>query len=68
MKKEFEKALYNFIHHFKYTPNHPNDIDFDQIAFANLLNKCVKEDKDYTIELYGTVPPTHFGGWDIIID
>lgn len=40
--------------------------DFE--LFAELIDKCIRDNFDYTIEAYGTVPPKHFGLPKIIID
>lgn len=57
-----------FIEHFGYYPNHPNDIDFDQDAYAEELLKCVEDNFDYTIKKYGTVPKTEQPKPEIIWD
>ena len=56
MKKILSKAFSRFFYHFGYHPELPPNIDFDQDAYAALLDKCVDENFDYTIEKYGTVP------------
>ena len=58
MNENLEKAHSIFIHHFGYDPKTPNNIDFDQDAYAEELLKCVEDDFDYTIEKYGTIPET----------
>ncbi|MGN1344197.1 MAG: hypothetical protein ACI4U3_06425 [Traorella sp.] len=68
MKKKLEKAMSNFYHYFRYFPELPPRIDFDQDAYADLLDKCVNDKFDYTIEKYGTVPPIYTGRPEIIID
>lgn len=50
------KAERRFVDHFEYRPNHPKEIDFDIDAHIKLLDRCISEDFDYTIELYGTQP------------
>ena len=58
MKQNFKNARLEFIEHFKYCPNFPNDIFFDQDEYAEELMKCIEDDFDYTIEKYGTRVPT----------
>lgn len=52
----FVKAQSRFAEHFDYYPNHPNELDFDVKAYSNLLDRCIADNFDYTIELYGTKP------------
>lgn len=54
--KLFVEARRRFVSHFEYYPNYPNEIDFDVKAYSKLLDRCISEDFDYTIELYGTQP------------
>lgn len=56
MNKKLKKSFLSFYEHFGYTPKYPNEIDFDQDEYADLLDKCVNDDFDYTIEKYGTDP------------
>lgn len=46
-----------FLDFFGYSPNFPPSIDCDLEEYADLLLKCIKDNFDYTIELYGTVVP-----------
>lgn len=45
-----------FLSHFGYLPNTPHEINFDEKGYGEILQKCVKDNFDYTIELYGTDP------------
>lgn len=56
LTKKLKKAHREFVACFGYSPEFPNNIDFDQDAFADELLKCVKDKFDYTIEKYGTKP------------
>lgn len=56
MTKKLSEAYWNFMQHFDYEPEFPENIDFDQDSYADELLKCVEDDFDYTIEKYGTVP------------
>jgi len=56
MNEKLKKAYSNFYEHFGYTPNYPNEIDFNQDEYAEFLDKCVTSNFDYTIEKYGTDP------------
>ena len=56
MRKKLAIAHPKFWDHFLYSPNLPPNLDFDQDEYAELLLKCIEDDFDYTIELYGTVP------------
>lgn len=68
MTQKHKEASMKFIEHFGYYPNHPNDIDFDQDAYAEELLKCVEDNFDYTIKKYGTVPKTEQPKHEIIWD
>ena len=68
LTKKFKKAHERFVFHFGYCPNHPNEIDFDQSAYADILIKSVADDFDYTIEKYGTVVPKKMPRPEIIYD
>lgn len=46
-----------FVDHFNYSPEFPPNIDFNQEEYAELLLKSIKDNRDYTIEKYGTVVP-----------
>ena len=49
-------SLERFIHKFGYIPNHPQELFFNENEYADLLDKCVNDNFDYTIEKYGTDP------------
>lgn len=69
MKQERHQiACSAFIHHFGYLPNDPIYLDDLNNEWADVLEKSVKDNFDYTIEKYGTVPPEHFGYPEIMID
>ncbi len=68
MKEKLKKIYKAFITHFGYAPNFPNNLDFDQNEYAEFLQKCIKDNFDYTIEKYGTKPPKYFGRANILID
>lgn len=61
-----------FYDHFRYfcqiplTARIDSKKDFE--LFSELIDKCISDNFDYTIEAYGTVPPKHFGLPEIIID
>lgn len=57
MIKKLKDARIKFVNHFKYSPEFPPDLYFDQEEYAELLLKCIEDDFDYTIEKYGTVVP-----------
>ena len=56
MNKKLKKSFSKLHEKFGYIPNFPNEIDFDQNEYAELLDKCVVDNFDYTIEKYGTNP------------
>ena len=56
MSEKLRISYSMFREHFGYRANYPNEIDFDQNEYAKLLDKCVEENFDYTVELYGTNP------------
>ena len=68
MNKKLSDAHTAFTMHFGYCPEFPPNINFDQDEYAEELLKCVKDDFDYTIDKYGTVPRKMEGLPDIIID
>jgi hypothetical protein len=57
-----------FFYHFGYYPNDPKYLDDVNNEWSDILEKSVKDNFDYTIEKYGTVPPKNFGLPRIIID
>lgn len=65
---KFEKAHKDFVLHFGYCPKIPNEIDFDQSAYADELSKSVADDYDYTVKKYGTQVPKKYPKPEIIID
>lgn len=56
MNEHLSKIYLSFLEHFGYCPNFPDEIFFDEDEYADLLEKCVQDNFDYTIELYGTDP------------
>lgn len=66
--KILKKAMNQFFDYFKYFPQYPPRLDFDRIEFAKVLNKCVDDGFDYTIEKYGTKPINWFCIPDVIVD
>ena len=62
----------NFFDKFGYFPEAPFDaVMEDRKAseeYCKVLQKCIDDDFDYTIELYGTIPRTSKGLPDIIVD
>lgn len=68
MIEKLEKAYMKFGFHFKYAPNLPPNLDFDQEEYADLLLKCIEDDFDYTIEKYGTIVPKKMPRPEIIWD
>lgn len=68
MKQKLKKTYKDFITHFGYAPNFPNNMDFNQDEYAGYLRKYIEDNFDYTIEKYGTKPPKYFGRANILID
>ena len=68
MTKKLREARITFVKHFKYSPNFPSAMDFDQDAYAEELLKCVEDDFDYTIKKYGTNIPEEMPKPEIIWD
>ncbi len=62
----------NFIHKFDYAPITPFNVLMDDEEaseeYCKILQKCIDDNFDYTIELYGTKPKKSEGFPDIIID
>ena len=58
MNEHLKKIMMDFAKHFKYSPELPSDLFFDQDEYAEELMKCIEDDFDYTIEKYGTRVPT----------
>lgn len=61
-----------FLDKFDYFPEAPFDaVMEDRKAseeYCKVLQKCIDDDFDYTIKLYGTIPRTSKGLPDIIVD
>lgn len=61
-----------FYNHFKYGCSFPPKAEIfsekDYTEFCNLVEKCIKDDFDYTIEICGTIPSLFQGYPKIIID
>lgn len=68
LNPKFEKAHKDFVLHFGYCPQIPNEIDFDQSKYADDLLKSVVDNYDYTIKKYGTQVPKKYPKPKIIID
>lgn len=68
MNRKLYKTYKTFIDYFRYAPNFPNDLDFDQNEYADFLQKCIDDNIDYTIEKYGTEPLKYFGRAEVLID
>ena len=68
LTKKLEKAHKTFVLHFGYCPAYPNEIDFDQLAYADDLMKSVTDNFDYTVEKYGTKIPKEMPHPKIIYD
>ena len=54
MDKKLKIVHLAFLKHFGYPPKFPNEINFNQNEYADLLQKCMDDNFDYTIEKYGT--------------
>lgn len=61
-----------FLDKFKYCPEAPFDAVMQDYKaseeYCKVLQKCIDDNFDYTIELYGTVPRTSEGLPEIIYD
>ncbi len=68
MKEKNKDVLLEFIKHFHYIPETPNEIDFDEKEYETLLLKCIEDDLDYTIEKYGTIPAKESEYPEVFID
>lgn len=74
MKKDVDWSIpcNKFEKHFKYFCNVPPEANIfeekDYNDFCNLVDKCIKDDFDYTIEKCGTKPSLFKGTPRIIID
>lgn len=72
MLKICENMRSKFLAKFNYLP----EASFDAVMenkkasdeYCKVLQKCIDDDFDYTIELYGTIPRTSEGLPDIIVD
>ena len=56
MNEHLRKIYLKFLNRFGYWPNFPEELFFDQEEYGKWLEKCVEDNLDYTIELYGTDP------------
>lgn len=68
MIKKLKNSLKQFVYHFGYGPNFPQDMNFNQEEFADFLLKCTRDNFDYTIEKYGTIPRVDEPLPEIIVD
>lgn len=74
MKKSipWNEPVMRFDHHFGYMCQIPQSAEIesekDFKEFSDVVDKCIEDNFDYTIEKYGTVPPKHFDLPKIIID
>ena len=71
MKKCLSKSIDKFFDNFGYFSELPPNVDFDEEEYADLLLKCVDDNFDYTIEMYGTVPSKshwEYKDLEVIID
>lgn len=61
-----------FLNKIGYLPEAPFDVIMEDRKaseeYCKLLQKCIDDNFDYTIELYGTIPRKSEGIPDIIID
>ena len=61
-----------FLNKFHYCPEAPFDAVMENRKaseeYCKVLQKCIDDDFDYTIKLYGTVPKKSEGLPDIIFD
>ncbi|MGN0480341.1 MAG: hypothetical protein ACI4EV_02085 [Lachnospiraceae bacterium] len=68
LEKEWIDAFDRFYDAFNYAPNLPSEVDFDVNEYVSVLDKCIEDKFDYTIEKYGTVVPV-YDKWDgVFID
>ncbi len=74
MKKfiHWNEPVVKFAHHFGYPCPTPRDARIDSEEdfkeFSDLIDKCIADNFDYTIEKYGTVPAHKYDPTEIIID
>lgn len=72
MLKMCESMHSKFLDKFDYLPEASFDAVMEDIKaseeYCKVLQKCIDDDFDYTIELYGTVPRTFKGLPDIMVD
>lgn len=71
-KINWVEPILRFNKHFGYDCQIPRfaeiESEKDFKDFSDVVDKCITDNFDYTIEKYGTVPPKHFGLPKIIID
>ena len=67
MLKKCKKISEKFFDHFKYFPKDPFEVLMDDPEaseeYCRVLQKCLDDDFDYTVERYGTKVDEHF--WDV---
>lgn len=72
MLKICEDMCSKFIDKFDYFPEAPFDVVMEDSKaseeYCKVLQKCINDNFDYTIELYGTIPRKSEGLPDIIVD
>lgn len=60
MNKRILNIEKRFAHHFGYGCELPIDVYLEKTGsiddFEKIIDKCIKDDFDYTIKLYGTTP------------
>ena len=68
----WNEPLAKFLLHFHYPCPVPRnariDSEEDFKEFSDLIDKCIADNFDYTIEKYGNVPAHKYDPTDIIID
>ena len=74
-KKRFDRVLEiekKFANHFHYGCELPIDVYLEKPEaineFEKVVDKCITDDFDYTIKLYGTKPLTKGDPMQILID
>lgn len=69
---DWNEPVQRFDKHFGYCCQIPLNAEInsenDYKLFSELVDKCIADNVDYTIEKYGTVPPKNFDLPNIIID
>ena len=56
MSRKLKKAIWAFSDAFNYFPNMPAEVDYDDAAYIDLLERSIRDKVDYTADFPGMSP------------